>query len=152
MRINSRIALTGPVTRVPYYIVLAAVICAACLSVYLLFERILWKQEVEGVAVTLGSVHAKQAYDRGETRLLTAVDVDKSVPTGQSVGTLEVWTWPKHAIPFFPGPSNTAGDAFVHGWNLRMQHLCTQENEPRNEPDKDSSHEQLPARSDELSE
>jgi len=103
----------------------AAVILVLCLSVgYLLTERILWQALLEADAYFLGHAFAKDAYRRGEPRLLELSEEGGFGFTGRVEDGLQVWTHPT-SRDIWSIPLRVSSEGYVEGWNQAMRRLTS---------------------------
>jgi hypothetical protein len=103
----------------------AAVILALCVGiVYLLMERWGWETEIYGAASMAGHMCAKDAYKRGEPRILELSEDEWYGFTGRVEDGFEVWTWHTYR-GMCTAPQRASAEHFVEGWNSAMRILAS---------------------------
>jgi len=113
------------VFRVIFSLLNAAVILALGVGiVYLLIERWSWETEIYGVASMAGHMCAKDAYRRGEPRILELSEEEWYGFTGRVEDGFEVWTWRTYR-GMCTAPQRASAEHFVEGWNNAMRILAS---------------------------
>ena len=103
----------------------ATVTTVLCFALgYLLLERWAWQTEMYGNASGLGHMHAKDAYRRGEFRILELAEDGDYAFTGRLEDGFEVWTWATYS-GFLAAPFRTSAKHYVEGYNRAMRNLVS---------------------------